>query len=53
MARTEVIFSRLDKEEAEEIKKVCAALDDTPARIFRKLLLDWLRKNKKKVNNSH
>lgn len=41
--KTAVLFARLEEAEARTIQKICAAQDETPSHIMRKLLRLWLK----------
>lgn len=50
--RTVTVSSRITEEELAAIKNICYSERDTPARIFRNLILDWISKHQKKVKNN-
>ena len=50
--RTKTISSRVSEADYGAIIYTCDEIGETPARIFRKLLLEWISKHKKKSKNS-
>ena len=49
--RTKTISSRISESDYGAIIYKCDAMGETPARVFRKLILDWLSKHQKKPKN--
>lgn len=50
--RTKTISSRVSEADYWAIIYACDETNETPARIFRKLLLEWISRHKKKAKNN-